>query len=55
MSLDVEKSRILTMRGLTKTRMKAEGVANANSLQACVVGMQVKLAFGAITRLCFTR
>ena len=55
MSLDVEKSRILTMRGLTKTRMKAEGVANANGLQACVVGMQVKLAFGAITRLCFTR
>ena len=39
MSLDVEKSRILTMRGLTKTRMKAEGVANANVLQACVVGM----------------
>ena len=55
MSLDVEKSRILTMRGLTKTRMKAEGVANANGLQACVVGMQVKLAFGAITRLCFAR
>jgi hypothetical protein len=34
---------------------KNEGGANANCLQACVVGMQVKLAFGAITRLCFTR
>ena len=34
---------------------KNEGGANANGLQACVVGMQVKLAFGAIIRLCFTR
>jgi hypothetical protein len=37
MSLDVGKSRILTMRGLTKTRVKNEGGANANDLQACVV------------------
>jgi hypothetical protein len=34
---------------------KNEGGANANGLPACVVGMQVKLACGAITRLCFTR
>jgi hypothetical protein len=30
-------------------------VVDANGLQACVVDRLVKLAFGAITRLCFTR
>jgi hypothetical protein len=28
MCLDVEKSRILTMRGMTKTRMKGEGIGS---------------------------
>ena len=39
MSLDVGKSRILTMIDLTKSRVKNEGGTNANDLQACVVGM----------------
>jgi len=50
MSFDVGKSRIsefLTMRDLTKSGTKEELAA------LCFFGMQVELAFGAITRWCF--